>query len=103
MKSNEYGDANTSAGSIGRSGYVSDDAIRRNVEAHIQHGSAVTSDIIVEVRQGVVTLIGAVPHRLMKQQFEDAAAACPGVRAVDNRLNILLTAPWPDDETNHGG
>jgi osmotically-inducible protein OsmY len=85
-----------SGGSSGRSGYISDEAIRRDVEAHIQHGSAVTSDIIVEVREGVVTLLGDVPHRLMKQQLEDAALSCPGVRSVHNKLNILLMAPWPD-------
>jgi osmotically-inducible protein OsmY len=75
----------------------SDEQIRENVEAHLQHASQrFASDVMVEVNGGYVTLIGEVPHSVMKQQIGDMAASCPGVRHVDNKLTVPLTAPWPD-------
>ena len=73
-----------------------DEAIRRNIAAHLGHGSAHGDDIVVEVHDGEVTLLGDVPHGLMKQQVEEFAATCPGVRRVHNKLNVLLVAAWPE-------
>lgn len=77
---------------------LSDEQIRENVEAHIVHASQQHSaalDVIVEVKGGEVTLLGTVPHSVMKQQIEEMAAAAPGVRRVENKLNVPLTAAWP--------
>ena len=51
------------------------------------------SDISVNVSGGVVTLGGTVRDRWMKHRIEDIAAACDGVRSVEN--NIRLPAPAP--------
>jgi osmotically-inducible protein OsmY len=53
-------------------------------------------DVVFEVHGGKVTLSGTVPHRGLKQSIEETAAACPGVRQVENNLDVALTAPWPD-------
>jgi hypothetical protein len=55
-----------------------------------------TTDVLVEVRDGNVTLIGTVPHRQMKHWIEDVAADCAGVKEVENKLRVGLTAPWPE-------
>lgn len=78
---------------------VPDEEIRANVEAHLVHSShqhSTTLEVMVEVKEGEVTLLGMVPHRVMKQQIEEMAAGTPGVRRVENKLTIPLTAAWPD-------
>jgi osmotically-inducible protein OsmY len=79
----------------------SDAWIRRYVEEHIVHKARVRSvlDVLVEVENGHVKLIGTVPHRAMKQSIEDLAADTPGVVGVDNRLRVALTGPWPADSS----
>lgn len=75
-----------------------DEHIRKYLDEHLVHAARYPAllDVIVEVKGGVVTLSGTVPHRVMKQSVEELAAACPGVRGVENHLNVALTAPWPD-------
>ncbi|PJJ99566.1 hypothetical protein CO641_07715 [Lysobacteraceae bacterium NML91-0213] len=46
------------------------------------------SDISVEVRDGVATLTGTVPHRWMKHRAEDLAEACGGVKDVENLVRV---------------
>jgi len=46
------------------------------------------SEVTVEVRDGHVTLDGAVPMRRMRYIIEDVAAACRGVNDVDNRVRV---------------
>jgi osmotically-inducible protein OsmY len=75
---------------------VSDEAIRSNIEAHLQHGSHYRHDIVVEVDRGVVTLLGDVPHSQMKHEIEEMAASSPGVVRVNNKLNVLLVSAWPE-------
>jgi hypothetical protein len=54
-------------------------------------------DIEVSVKEGVVTLDGAVTSRQSKRLSEDLAAAIPGVNDVQNRLTIS-TAHWRDED-----
>jgi osmotically-inducible protein OsmY len=81
-----------------QTGKTRDDAIRKYLTEHLIHASRYPSliDVMFEVKDGSVTLSGTVPHRVMKQSIEEMAADCPGVRRVDNKLNVALTAPWPD-------
>jgi len=76
----------------------SDEQIRTYLHQHLVHASHYPglSDVMFEVRDGVVTLSGTVPHRGVKQSLEDTATACPGVRRVENKLHVALTAPWVD-------
>ena len=75
-----------------------DEQIRTYLRQHLVHTSHYPAllDVAFEVRDGNVTLSGTVPHRGVKHSLEDTAAACPGVRHVENKLNVALTAPWPD-------
>lgn len=45
-------------------------------------------DVDVQVKDGVVTLEGTVPHRPMKYLIEDIAADTPGVHDVENRVRV---------------
>jgi osmotically-inducible protein OsmY len=80
----------------------SDAWIRRYLDQHIVHNARERSvlDVLVEVEDGHVKLLGTVPHRVMKQSIEELAAATPGVVAVDNRLRVALTGPWPEVSSN---
>ncbi len=51
------------------------------------------SDISVNVSGGVVTLGGSVRNRWMKHRTEDLAAACEGVRNVENNLHVPTAVP----------
>ena len=75
-----------------------DERIRRYLIEHLAHASHYPAliDVMFEVKDGRVTLSGSVPHRVMTQSIEDTAASCPGVKHVENNLNVALTAPWPD-------
>jgi PAS domain S-box-containing protein len=76
----------------------SDEQIRTYLRQHLVHASHYPAllDVTFEVRDGSVTLSGSVPHRGVKHSLEETAATCPGVRHVENKLNVALTAPWPD-------
>jgi len=77
---------------------ASDERIRRYLHEHLVHSTHYPAlfDVTLEVAHGDVTLLGTVPHRVMKRAIADLAAGCPGVRHVKNKLNVALTAPWPD-------
>lgn len=47
-----------------------------------------SSQVLVQVRDGHVTLSGDVPDATTKQQVEARVAAIEGVRGVHSRLNI---------------
>ncbi|MEO6170208.1 MAG: BON domain-containing protein [Lysobacter sp.] len=51
------------------------------------------SDISVTVSGGVVSLAGTVRARWMKHRIEDLAAACEGVRSVENNIQLPAAAP----------
>lgn len=95
---NDKMDKSAGAAPGATSARVSDERIRENVEAHLLHaaqGHSESVDVIVEVQEGNVTLLGTVPHSVMKHQIEEMAASCAGVRRVENKLNVPLTAAWP--------
>lgn len=52
-------------------------------------------DVSVSVREGMVTLDGAVRERWMKHAIEDLADDCMGVRDVENRVRVR---PAGDDD-----
>lgn len=54
------------------------------------------SEIHVEVRDGVVTLTGTVPHRQMKHRAEDLAERCGGVTDIENRIRVLRQSGTED-------
>jgi osmotically-inducible protein OsmY len=67
----------------------SDERIREDIcEALISEVRVDVSEVTVEVRDGHVTLDGAVPMRRMRYIIEDVAAACRGVNDVDNRVRV---------------
>jgi hypothetical protein len=47
-----------------------------------------SSDVTVEVKNGVVTLEGTVPHRYMRHAIENVADNCLGVQDIDNRVRV---------------
>jgi osmotically-inducible protein OsmY len=77
---------------------ASDERIRKYLVAHLAHALRypALADVMFEVKNGSVTLSGTVPHRVMKHSIEETAASCPGVTHIENKLNVALTAPWPD-------
>lgn len=46
------------------------------------------TDVQVQCSDGVVVLEGAVATRRMKHRAEDVVDACPGVREIENRLQV---------------
>ncbi|QOY63966.1 BON domain-containing protein [Lysobacter sp. H21R4] len=59
------------------------------------------SDVSVNVSGGVVSLTGTVRERWMKHRIEDLAAACDGVRSVENRVQVP-TADRPSEGVSAG-
>ncbi len=66
------------------------------VRALTQDRALVTSEIDVTVQQGVVTLWGTVPSLTMKRYAGVLAWWVPGVRDVDNRLDLK----WPEEDND---
>ena len=68
---------------------ISDSTIKRDVETALFYDSWVNSSRIrVDVKDGVVTLTGTVSSPYEKRAAGDDAWAIPGVRDVQNRLQI---------------
>jgi osmotically-inducible protein OsmY len=79
----------------------SDEEIRRDVEAELRYDPDIDpTDIVVSVRDGIVTLTGFVRSYSQKFETEVAAKRVDGVRAVVNdlkvRLPIIHQRPDPD-------
>ncbi len=67
----------------------SDERIREDLcERLWRDDHADVSEVSVDVKDGTVTLQGTVRERRMKHRIEDIAAACPGVRDVENRIRV---------------
>jgi osmotically-inducible protein OsmY len=67
----------------------SDDRIREEICDCMTDDSMLdASDVIVEVRQGEVTLTGSVMSRDQKRRAEDVAERISGVRDVTNQLRV---------------
>jgi hypothetical protein len=75
---------------IGPSGYhPSDERIQENIcEILTRNGRIDSSNISVQVENGLVTLQGSVQYRPEKHLAEEIASAVGGVTDVDNRLRV---------------
>jgi osmotically-inducible protein OsmY len=72
----------------------SDERIREDIcEALIREPHIDVSEVTVEVSNGNVTLDGTVPVRRMRYVIEDVAAACGGVKDVENRVRVERNYP----------
>jgi hypothetical protein len=68
----------------------SDERIREEINEGLYQDHLVdASEISVDVKSAVVTLIGSVKDRASKHRAEDIADRCSGVKDVDNRLTVL--------------
>lgn len=78
----------------GPKGYQrSDERLREDVsERLMQAGGIDSSEVMVTVVSGKVTLEGTVPDRYMKHSIEDLVDACPGVQDIDNRIRVDRSA-----------
>ena len=76
----------------------SDDRIHEEIHDAIANDSRIDAgDVVLEVKDGKVTLYGSVAHRQMKHWIEDIAADCYGVSDVENKLTVSLAAASPAD------
>jgi len=67
----------------------SDDRIKEQVSDRLMDDDDIdATEIIVEVKNGEVTLTGTVNSRQEKRAAEDAAEQTPGVREVQNHLRV---------------
>jgi hypothetical protein len=70
----------------------SDERIRDDVAERLYRHQAIDAGTVsVGVHDGVVILSGSVAARRIKHDIEDVAAGVPGVRDVDNRLQLAPT------------
>jgi|SRR5579883_1243433 osmotically-inducible protein OsmY len=77
----------------------SDTQVRQNVLDEIRHDVRIDStNITVDVNNGIVHLYGTVPTYFQKIIAGEDAQRLKGVRDVTNDLVVTLVAPWTDQE-----
>ena len=77
----------------------SDDDIRADAEQRLALDASIDiTDLIVSVEVGIVTLEGSVDALWKKLYAEDLVAYLPGVLAVDNKLAIVPTKDFVDQD-----
>ncbi len=77
----------------------SDAQIRQDVLDELRHDVRIDStNITVDVSNGVVHLLGTVPTYFQKITAGNDAQRIKGVRSVTNDLVVTLIAPWTDAE-----
>jgi len=61
------------------------------------------TDVGVQVKEGVITLVGTIDSYAKKQAACDAAHRVPGVLDVVNEIDVRIPTPWgkPDIEIAH--
>jgi osmotically-inducible protein OsmY len=74
----------------GPKGYQrSDERIKEDISERLMQSHQIdSSDVTVEVKGGMVTLEGTVPHRYMRHAIENIADSCLGVQDIDNRVRV---------------
>ncbi len=74
----------------GPKGYTrSDERIKEDISEHLFRAEHIdSSEVTVEVKDGVVTLSGTVPERWMRHEIEDIADDCMGVRDIENNVRV---------------
>jgi osmotically-inducible protein OsmY len=85
----------------GPRGYArSDERIKEDVcERLSEHHYIDATDVSVEVKDGVVTLEGAVGDRWQKYQAEDLTDTISGVKDISNRLTVKRADPRNADNS----
>ena len=66
----------------------SDERVREDVYERLSQAGVDASEVVVDVRDGRVTLSGTVPDRWMKHHIEDLADNCSGVQDVENQIRV---------------
>lgn len=71
-------------------GYTrSDDRIKEEIcERLMSHPYADASDVNIEVKSGIVTLVGSVKARHIKHEIENVAESCMGVKDIENHIRV---------------
>lgn len=76
-----------------------DSEIESNVESVLRINPDIdTSDVEVDVSEGIVTLEGAVDAYWKKVHAEEMASNVSGVLSIDNRLNVIRAKDFVDRE-----
>jgi osmotically-inducible protein OsmY len=71
----------------------SDDIVQKEVQDHIQGDSRVeSSDVSVQVRDGVVFLTGTVSSFAARRAAEEDAWTVTGARSVENDIGVVHAA-----------
>jgi osmotically-inducible protein OsmY len=85
----QYGERGRFAGRGPKNWQRSDDRIREDINERLtDHPDIDASEIDVQVKNGEVTLTGAVDERYVKRLAEDVAENVTGVREVHNQLRV---------------
>lgn len=72
---------------------IAPDVVRRSIEAALtRHVMRAAQHVCIEVTDGRVTLSGAVPSWVERKAVVGAVMGTPGVRAIEDRLNIRVVA-----------
>jgi len=75
-----------------------DSAIKANAESVLTWNADIdATEIEVNVKDGVVTLKGTVPHYWQKDKAEDLVSDLSGVLLVDNQIDIVPTERISDE------
>jgi osmotically-inducible protein OsmY len=78
-----------------------DTEIRRDVQNELQWDPSLDETAVgVNVKDGVVTLVGAVAHYADRYTAEEVAKRVNGVRAVANDLEVKIPAPGERSDTD---
>jgi osmotically-inducible protein OsmY len=100
--SEDYYSQNGYAGR-GPKGYErSDERLREEICERLERDPYIdASEILISVKNGVVTLEGSVDDRMQKHRAEDTADACSGVKDVQNRINVSRRDQWDLSKPDH--
>jgi hypothetical protein len=80
----------------------SDTRIRDDIAERLYRSADIdASDVSVEVKYAIVTLQGSAGSRRMKHDIEDLAADTPGVKDVENRIRVTVSAPDSTSSRRH--
>ncbi len=74
----------------GPKGYTrSDERITEDISERLWRAEFIdSSDVTVEVREGVAVLSGTVPERWMRHEIENIADSCMGVQDIENNIRV---------------
>jgi hypothetical protein len=89
----------------GPKGYTrSDERLREDISERLMMADSIdSSEVMVTVKDGKVTLEGSVTTRHMKHEIEDLVDACPGVQDIDNRIRVERESASSRNETSGQG